>query len=234
MTNRIGFRHVFGVLIPNFNSVVEPELASLQLPGVINQTARFVLDAEVIEHIGESAEGLVASGVQSWIVGLATEGFPDGLALLDRGVEMLRTRTGLPVHTASYAVHAALEFLGARRVGIVTPFDDATNEHVRASYEARGFEVAAMAGLARPSIEEIANTPDDETARAFESVSSTDLDALVQVGTGLPMLHQIETLERRFGLPIVASNPAAYWQGLRAAGIKDRIPAAGHLFSMDG
>jgi len=220
---------MFGILVPDFNSVVEPELSKMRLPDVSNQTARFALDASVVENIAVAAERLSTCGIESWIVGLATDSFPNGYTLLDQGIEELRDRTGLPVHTASYAVHAALDYLGLRRIAIVTPFDEATNIHVRTAFEGRGYEVVAMAGLACAGFDQIASTPDEETLQAFASVAKNPVEGLVQVGTGLPMLHLIEELERRFDLPVVASNPASYWQGLRAAGITDVVPGAGRL-----
>jgi hypothetical protein len=56
MPDTIAPRKVFGVLAPYFNSVVEPELADLRPPGVSNQTARFALDAEVLQNIGIQRE----------------------------------------------------------------------------------------------------------------------------------------------------------------------------------
>ena len=65
-----------------------------------------------------------------------------------------------------------------------------------------------MVGLDRPGFEQIASTTDEETEEAFERAATPDVEALVQVGTGLPVLHLVETLQRRFERPIVASNLA--------------------------
>jgi maleate isomerase len=230
-TNRLGNRHVFGVLVPDFNSVVEPELAALQVPGVTNQTARFALDATVLDNVAIAAERLMVCGVESWVIGLATESFPGGLALLDSGIKLLRERTGLPVYSPTYGVLSALEALEAKSLGIVTPFDDAANGNVRVVYEEFGFEVASIVGLNRPGFDEIASTTDIETQQAFKSAACEGVDALVQVGTGLPMLHQVQALEDQHGVPVVASNAAAYWQALRASGIDETRSNAGALFA---
>ncbi len=234
MPDRIGARHVFGILVPDFNSVVEPEMASLRPHGVSNQTARFPLDATVLESIVGGAERLAAAGVGSWIVGLSPEPFPGGMDLLAEGVRSLEERTGLPVVTPPEAVRTALESFGTRRVGIVTPFDDAGNENVRAVVEEAGFEVARMFGLARPAVDQIANTTDAETEAAFAAVAREKVDALVQIGTGLPMLHLVERLEATYDCPVVAANPASYWLALRRAGIADTIAGAGSLFLRPG
>jgi maleate isomerase len=232
VTNRLGNRHVFGVLVPDFNSVVEPELAALCVPGVTNQTTRFPLDASVLENIAVAAERLMASGVQSFLIGLSTESFPGGLGLLDQGVALLTERTGLPVHSPTRGVVEALTTLKAHRLGIVTPFDDAANVNVRTTYEELGFEVASIVGLDRPGFEVIASTPDDETLRGFSTVAQTEVDAFVQVGTGLPMLHLVDQLERRFDRPVISSNTALYWSALRAAGIADSISDKGNLLAI--
>ena len=79
----IGCRHIFGVLVPDFNSVVEPELASMRVAGVSNQTTRFPLDTAVLEHLASAAERLLPSGIESCIIGLATDPFANGLDLMD-------------------------------------------------------------------------------------------------------------------------------------------------------
>lgn len=229
MPDSIAHRKVFGILVPDFNSVVEPELADLRPVGVSNQTARFALDADVLQNITKATLDLTKCGIEAVIVGLSVESFPGGLELLNQGVRQLVETTGLPVFSASYANHAALRRLGTRRVAIATPFDGEGNAHVRAAYEAAGFVVVRIEGLACTEFDQIAHTPPDDIRCVFREVDSTDVEALVQVGTGLPTLHLIEELEQALGKPIVASNASVYWQALRESGIEDKIPRFGRL-----
>jgi maleate isomerase len=141
MPDTLSPRKILGVLVPYFNTVVQPELDDLRPAGVSNQTARFTLDAAVVQNIREAAEKLTACGPEALLIGLSTEAFPNGLALLAQGAGELHEGTGLPVFTASHATHAALRHLGATRVGVVTPFDAGANEHVRAALESAGFVV---------------------------------------------------------------------------------------------
>jgi len=231
MPDTLAYRKIFGVLVPYFNSVVEPELASLRPHGVSNQTARFSLDADVLEQIPAAAERLATCGVEAFIVGLATESFAGGLELLEQGVDAIATRTGLPVFTATHATQAAATALGAKRVAIVTPFDADGNANVRAVYDAGGFEVVAIDGLACPSFEVIAATSADDIRVSFERVDGAEVDVLVQVGTGLPMLDLVAELEAKHGKPVVACNSASYWQALRASGIDDRLEGFGRLLA---
>lgn len=230
MGDTLGHRRVFGVLVPYFNSVVEPELAALRPPGVTNQTARFTLDANVLDAIVETAARLVTCHPAAILVGLAPESFPGGVALLEQGVEAVSRRTGLPVFTATHATHAALRRLGAVRLGVVTPFDADGNGHVRAALAEGGFTAVRMEGLARP-LDAIGHTPLDDVRAAFRAVDGPDVDALVHVGTGLPVVHLLDELERAAAKPVVGCNAALYWQALRETGITDAVAGFGRLLA---
>lgn len=231
MPDSLARRKILGVLVPYFNSVVEPELATLRPPGVSNQTARFTLDADVLEDIVGAAAKLTACGTEALIVGLSTESFAGGLELLEQGARELAERTALPVFTASHATQAALRALGARRIAVATPFDADGNTHVRSAFERAGFEVAAVDGLACPALDRIAQSSRRDVLALFERIAATDADTLVQVGTGLPVIDLVDELEGRLGRPIVACNAASYWQALRESGIHDRLEGVGQLFS---
>jgi maleate isomerase len=206
MPNTLAPRALFGVLVPWFNSVVEPELADLRPAGVSNQTARFALDATVLENVTNAAERLMPCEPVAFLIGLSTESFPGGLDLVRQGAEKLRERVARPVFTATHATHAALRALGATRIAIVTPFDDAANAHVRDAFESNGFTVLHAVGLACPNFETIGHTPPDDLRRAFRAADRPEAEAVVQVGTGLPVLHLVAELEQALAKPGSASG----------------------------
>ena len=108
MGDVIGHRRVFGVLVPYFNTVVEPELADLRPPGVTNQTARFTLDANVLQDVAASATKLATCGLDALLIGLSPEFIPGGLDLMKQAAADASQQLGRPVFTASHAVYAAL------------------------------------------------------------------------------------------------------------------------------
>jgi hypothetical protein len=99
MPNTIAPRGLFGVLVPWFNSVVEPELADLRPAGVSNQTARFALDATVLENVTVAAERLMPCAPAAFLIGLSTEPYPGGVDLVRQGATSLGERVGRPVLT---------------------------------------------------------------------------------------------------------------------------------------
>ena len=156
---------------------------------------------------------------------------PGGLALLEQGAEEIRKRTKKPVTTASHAVHEALRAFDITRISVVTPFDEASNEHVRTAFAENGFDVAAIHGAGCTDFTKIGHTGFDEVRRLFDAVDAREAQALVQVGTGLPLSGIIGDLESAFAKPVIGCNAAAYWQALRGQGIADSLPGKGRLFS---
>ena len=103
---------------------------------------------------------------------------------MDQAIEIQRERTGLPVHTASYAVHDALAYLSAHRVGIVTPFDDAGNELVRSVYEDRGF-TARGDGSQAPVLDHESSKPEKTDPAVIAQLDGLDIsngDSLIAFG----------------------------------------------------
>jgi maleate isomerase len=229
MADTLSRRAVIGVLVPFFNSVVEPELASLRPSGVGNQTARFELDADVLQNVTTGGEQLLTCGVEALVVGLAPESFPGGLALLQQGVDDLKEKTGVPVHAASFAVHAALRTIGVKKIGVVTPFDAEGNTHVKAAFEEKGFDVVGIEGLNCAAFDRIAHTPHADIMAAFRTVDTSEAQALVHVGTGLPVVDLVEEMEQHHGKTVIACNAAMYWEALRGLGIADAIHGVGRL-----
>ena len=99
--------------------------------------------------------------------------------------------------------------MNTKTVSIVTAFDGTANAYVRSFYGNQGFKVSAIVGLDRPSFDEIASATEEKTTLACQTAAASPSDALVQVGTGLPMLQLINPLETRFEVPVMSSNAAA-------------------------
>jgi maleate isomerase len=232
MTDTLGNRAVIGVMTPALNTVVQPELEAMRLAGVTNQMQRFRLGGDAIsDDLPEECEKLMDCKPAVIAVGLTTDAGPGGPAKLEQRCDEIADRFGVKVLNASSADYAALNAIGAKRIAVVTPFNAQVDEVVKANTEQAGFDVVAIKGTQAPSLPEICETPLDDIRRVFAEVAKSDCDAILQVGTALPVVDLIAELEQAHGKPIIACNAAVYWQAIRAIGIKDAIPGYGQLLS---
>lgn len=230
MTDTLGNRHIFGVLVPDMNTVVQPEFDALRPEGVTNQTNRYAPAPDVVSNnIVERAQELLACNAKSLIVGVTTDAAPNGLQALAQRAADLEEATGLPVTTGSFANFAALRVLEAEKIAIVTPFAPELDANVRRGYEEQGFEVVSIHGLSCPTLQDIAQTPLPDIEALFRQADAKAADAIVQVGTALPVIGLIEQLEQELERPLVAVNAATYWYALRQAGLSDGIAGFGTL-----
>ena len=232
MADTLAPRGVIGVMTPAMNTVVQPELEMLRPNGVTNQMQRFRLGGERIsEDLIEEARKLMDCNPAAIAVGLTTDAGPGGVGKLASRCRELADAVGVPVCNASEADHAALFAFGARRIAVVTPFTADVDRIVRANVEEAGFEVVAIRGTEAPSLPAICETPLEDIRSVFRDAAGSDCDAVLQVGTALPVVALLDELEGEIGKPIVACNAAVYWQTLRAAGIADRIAGFGRLLA---
>lgn len=232
MPDTLAPRAVIGVMTPAMNTVVQPELELLRPPGVTNQMQRFRLGGDRLsDDLADEAGKLMDCKPRAIAIGLTTDAGPGGPAKLALRCEEITAATGVPVFNASAADYAALHAFGAKRIAVVTPFNAEIDKVVRANTEQAGFEVVAIKGTEAPSLPAICETSLDDIRRVFRHVAEADYDAILQVGTALPVVALIAELEAELGRPIVACNAAVYWQTLRGLGIADNLPGFGRLFA---
>ena len=232
MADTLAPRAIIGVMTPAMNTVVQPELELLRPEGVTNQMQRFRLGGDAVsDDVVEEAQKLMDCSPAALAIGLTTDAGPGGPTKLAARCQDIASATGVPVFNASAADFAALQAFGAERIAIVTPFNAEVDKVVQANAEDADFTVVAIKGTEAPSLPEICETPIEDIQRVFREVAESDCDAILQVGTALPVVALIGELEAELGKPIVACNAAVYWQTLRGIGIDDKIQGYGRLFS---
>ncbi len=237
MTDALGTRAVLAVLVPATNTMVEPDLASLQPPGVTNHTFRFPFPElpatpERLLELMEPAIAMVpACEPDHLVLGYSPEYMPEAAGVAQQLSATLEAASGLGVTTATAAVSAALRALNCRRLGIVNPFPEQANAAVLSHFQAEGFEVGAMECLASAQKGKVfsARISAERIREAFRAVNHSGVDGLLQVGTNLVATSLVEELEQELGKPVIAVNTATYWHALRACGIHDKKAGFGQL-----
>jgi maleate isomerase len=107
----------------------------------------------------------------------------------------------------------------------------AGDEQARRFFEESGFAVAGVKGLRCGGPVLIAHTPETVIRDAIMEVGGPETDAVVVVGTNLPMARVAATAEFWLGRPVVALNTATYWHALRTCGVEDKVQGFGRLLA---
>jgi len=243
MTDALGWRKKFAVLIPSTNTSVQPEFDGMRPSGVTNHTSRIRIPndplkndddfRQLVENIAsaqlEAVDSAMSCEPDHIVLGISVETFWGGRAASERLMADLRQHTGLPVAGGAGACDAAFKTLGVRRLAVLTPYFPVGDENVRRFFEESGYSVARIIGLKCASPVLIAH----ESAQRLEEVAlaldGDDVDAVVQVGTNLAFARVAATLEAKRHKPFIAINTAIYWRALRDAGIADTVHGWGQL-----
>ncbi|GAA2211633.1 aspartate/glutamate racemase family protein [Nonomuraea monospora] len=242
MTDALGWRRKFGVLAPSTNTIVEPDFYRMTVPGVTAHFSRIHIRdqsmagdegmerllEQIRAEIGAACERVLTCEPDYMVMGMSAETFWGGAEGNRQFVRQIRGLTGLEVATGAEACERALRLYGARRIGVVTPYQPVGDENVVRFFSEIGFEVIAIKGLKCPTAVSIAHVTEAELREAVKEVA-TGADAVVQCGTNLSMVGLADEAERWLGLPVIAINAATWWMALRENGIDDRVHGAGSL-----
>lgn len=241
----LGWRAKLGVLAPSTNTVVQPELDAMRVPGVTNHYSRIFTpnarpDSNESQLAGIAVIGAgVLDAVRSvmtcepnyLIMGMSAVTFLGGRRGADDFQAKLDRESGVASSIGSHACTAALNAYGARRIAYLSPYWPAANEEVTRYFEDSGFSVVRHLSLQSRSWLEIAEVSEVRCRELLRAVDGDDIDAIVQVGTNLSMARLAGEAERWLGKPVIAINTATYWQALRANGIPDQIQGYGRLLA---
>jgi maleate isomerase len=243
MTDALGWRKKFAVLVPSTNTSVQPEFDAMRPDGVTNHISRIRIpnidlkdDADferlialIAEAQIEAVDSAMSCEPDVLVLGISAETFWDGYAASAKLKEELMAHTGLPVAMGSDACHAALSLFGAKRLGVITPYQPVGDRNVVRFFNEAGFEVPRIVGLKCESPVKIAHVPADRLRAAAAEVDGPEIDAIVQVGTNLAMAALAPKFEADLGKPVIAINTAIYWDALRRNGIDDKVRGFGPL-----
>lgn len=239
-------RAVFGLMIPSTNTVVEAEFNWMRVPGISWHTGRilsnkpslstdedFVAFLENLRlEIGNAVASVMTAEPTSIVMGMSAETFwggKEGAAAFEKFMKELSG--GLEITTGAAACRAALEVYGAKKIGIITPYQPVGDEQVVDFFTQLGFEVVSIYGFKCNSAQGIASVTPEQIKEAFRSVNGPDVDALIQAGTNLPAAIAAAELEVELGKPVIGVNTATVWHAYRSNGIKDQIKGFGSLLA---
>jgi len=229
-----------GVLIPPVNVTVEPEFNRWAPAGVTihaarmwRRRARLTPDdlREMLMRLDDDCARL-AMAQPGVVLYACTSGSSLETGGFDRGIsERVARAAGAPASTTATAVAAALRALGVRRPAVVTPYPDEINERELAFFAELGFGPASLESFREGDSLAVPRIDPADTARLALKADRPEADGVFISCTNLPTAPIIDRLESELGKPVVTSNQATLWLGLRALGVTAAVPGAGRLLA---
>ena len=228
-----------GVIIPTVNTVTEPEFNAMRPEGVTVHVTRMPIhfhpEEDGFKSLMEDLEirlnefALFAADIVAYNCTVGSMACPPEMLL-----NKLEAVSGSPSVSPADSVIQALNTLEADRISLATPYLDIINEHEKEFLERSGIEVLKMAGMTFDAVEpelgrKFAEVPQEEIYRHALSVDHPDAKALFLSCANFPTAALVQQIEIILGKPVITSNTATFWAGLRKAGITAIIQPGGSV-----
>jgi maleate isomerase len=222
MTNSRGFLPTplarIGLIIPSSNRLTEPQLrhfaplelgvhvTRLQMTGKRNRPLSALGDD--IQRAADALADAKCDIIVFHCTGHAMEEGPDGDA---RTRALIKNATGIEAISTASAIQEALDALQLKRLILLTPYDQDTNDHEIDYIRQIGLTVVHDVALALPGSDQyLAQPPERWVALAVEHARD-DADGYFLSCTNTTQIEAIELIERKLGKPVVNSNQAVLW-----------------------
>lgn len=233
-----GERLRLGVMVPSGNVIAEPQIHAMLPEGVVAYVTRLELrgssEAELIEmsrHV-ESGAKLLADAQVGAVVFHCTAVSTFSAQMGQEIQQRIEHASGLPAFSTSEAIVAALRGLKAKKIVLLTPYIEAVNVRECAFLAHHGFEVIAQMGLGIDTNAEMGKLPEQVWVDQALKLQDPQADAYFISCTAVRSAEAIERIEALLDRPVITSNQAMVWFGLRKYGISDHAPGYGRLFDL--
>jgi maleate isomerase len=216
-------RQRLGILIPSSNTVLEPLAARNPVQATVHfsrlavhdvtlgavSRAQFDLDARM-----QAARLLCDAGVRAIVWGGTSAswlGVDHDLRFVDR----LGAETGIAGGSAVLEIYRQISEMGARRLGLVTPYTHDVADRIALHFAACGHEVAASSRHGGTLSRDFATIGADTIARMIREAVAPGVDAVVIMCTNLRGADVAEALRAEIGVPVIDSAIATFQAGQR-------------------
>jgi maleate isomerase len=229
-----------GLIIPSSNRLTEPQFQRYAPSGVQIHVTRLRMTGphhaalvDLLPRIEEAAGALADARCDVVVFHCTGTSMESGLAMERRVLETMRDAGAQRVASTASALVDACEALGARRLVLVSPYAAETNARESAFLAEAGLEVIRDRALNLPGSDAYVGAPADVWFDVTLGEADPRADAYLLSCTNIHSIGLIEDLEQRLGRPVITSNQATLWYGLRICGLADRVPGLGKLMQLD-
>jgi len=222
-------RKRLGMITPSSNSVLEP-VTSTMLVGAAGITAHFArfrvteiaLDAAALSQFDASvmlpAADLLADAK---VDAIAWNGTSASWLGVNRDRDLctaITARTGVPATTSTLACIDAARALGARRLGLVSPYTDDVQRRIAEVWAEEGIALHAERHLDLRDNFSFGEVEPATIAGMIRAVVADGVDAVVILCTNLDGAGLAASLERELDIAVLDSVAVTLWRTLGLAG----------------
>jgi maleate cis-trans isomerase len=226
-----------GLIIPSVNSLTEPQFNRYAPEGVTFHIHRTCTDPDLklLDAMPEILQaGAMLKDAQCDLIVYHCTGksMGSGTSAEQELVDMLEQKTGRPTATTATAIAAAMRAVKARKVVLVTPYPQRTNDREKVFLSQLGVEVVGDRALDLPVPDGMCGMTPDVWIEVTLEASRPEADAYFLSCTNIQSLETIETIERKLQRPVITSNQAGLWFYLRRCGLSDKVLGLGRLLGL--
>jgi len=154
----------------------------------------------------------------------------NGLAHEKAIVEIVERASGCPTITTAQAITQAFDRFGIKKLVLISPYVQATNQLEVNYLTETGFTVLHELGLALDSDAYATVTP-EEWKKVVKENTRSEADGYFLSCTNTRMIEAVNDLEHDLGKPVINSNQATIWACLKKLGISHADKRLGRLFN---
>jgi maleate isomerase len=227
-----------GCIIPSSNRMVEQEMTAAFPTGVQPHVTRLRMTGPnrsplvtVLPRIEEATRALTDARCEVVAFHCTANSMQEGRDGEERILAAM-TRAGAPhATTTATSIRRAFDALGARRVVLITPYDQRTTDHEAEFLHEAGYQVLHAVGYALNGSDAYCATPPALWRDRVLEAARPDADVYFVSCANISVFGVIEELERHLDRPIVTSNQAVVWDCVCRLGWPDRGGCPGRLFA---
>jgi maleate cis-trans isomerase len=203
-----------GLMVPINNTTYEREMLGWLPAGSTCMTLKIprgagLLTPETLPAYMESALELArqfdGADLDLVVYGCTAAGFISGPAGDASLAAKLAQVSGKPVVTTSRSMVLSLQEIGARDIALVTPYQDAVNDQLKAFLADGNIRVRRFASFYADNVDALGRISADEVAALARETMDADCDAMFIACAQLPTQPILEELNREFGRPVLSS-----------------------------
>lgn len=220
LTQIYGSRGRVGLILPADNVCMEPEIYSLNIPGVSFNALR--LTATDHHEMREQAVALSSTiyelGLDAIIYACAETSFNDGSDTSKRITDILVEKSQLPIATATDTMLSALEAVGAENLAVLTPYSKKSGDDLETTLATQGFNVVSSRHRdffpdSDDPREWFATNrqPLDITIQLLDEMDISEADTILIASTNWATIAAIPELEAKYSKPVISSNQSILW-----------------------